>query len=185
MQWPGPPCSDSHLGVSGHSRLNPPGSRRSQLGAPVLHPELGTRDALTLSCVCSGGAATGARPPCSPLPALPLPAAAAAEASQSLGGSFPSPADVRAVPTGADSAFPSSGRGSPEAAELPGREPLHHSSPCAALRFHVTFWSLPLAVRGAPPTRTRLSGQPQRRQPRTGVRRAAPAGLGPRGPGSS
>lgn len=34
-------CSDAHLGVSGHPRLNPPGSRRSQPGAPVLLPELG------------------------------------------------------------------------------------------------------------------------------------------------
>lgn len=41
MQWPGPPCSDSHSGVSGHPRLNPPGSKRSQPGAPVLLPELG------------------------------------------------------------------------------------------------------------------------------------------------
>ena len=67
--------------------------------------------------------------------------------------------------------------------------PLRHSRPCAALRFHVTFWSLPLAVRRAPPARSpahpRLSGQPERRQTKTGVRRAAPPGLGPRAPGSS
>lgn len=105
--------------------------------------------------------------------------------SQSPGGSFPSPADVRVVPAEADSAFPSSGRGSTKAVALPGPDPLRHSRPCAVLRFHVTFWSLPLAVRRAPPARPRLSGQPERRPPRTGVRRAAPPGLGPRGPGSS
>lgn len=36
--------------------------------------------------------------------------------------------------------------------------PLRHSRPCAALRSHVTFWSLPLAVRRAPPARPPVPG---------------------------
>lgn len=43
------------------------------------------------------------------------------------------------VPTEADSVFPSSGRGSTEAAALPSPDPLRHSRPCAALRFTSLF----------------------------------------------
>lgn len=86
-----------------------------------------------------------------PPPALPLPAAAATEAERRQGGSFPSSADARVVPKEADGGFPSSGQGSVGAAEVPRADPLRRSRPSAAPRFHVTFWSLPLAVRRAPP----------------------------------
>lgn len=88
-------CSDTHWGVSGHPRFNPPGSR-SQPGAPVLLPELGAPSPSAVPGRAGPQQVRGL--PAPPPPALPLPAEAATEASQSPGGSFPSPADVRGGP---------------------------------------------------------------------------------------
>lgn len=176
-------CSDSHLGVSGHPRLNPPGSGRSQSRAPVLVPELGAPS--PSSVPGRAGPATGARPPCCPA------ACPAVTCSGGRRGLHRARAGAsRARPTFAWSlqklTAPSRARGAsllkpwrspvPTSCATPARAPLCVST---------SFWSLPLAVRRAPPARPRLSGQPERRPPRTGVRRAAPPGLGPRGPGSS
>lgn len=142
-------CSDAHLGVSGHPRLNPPGSRRSQPGAPVLLPELGAPSPSAVpgregrQQVC--GLPAPRRLPCRYLQRRP-----------------PRPLRARAGASRARLTFawslkeltaPSRARGA--ALLKPPRSPIPTPdatpAPCAALRFHVTFWSLPLAVRLAPP----------------------------------
>lgn len=187
MQWPDPPAgAGSSLSLTRAAREHPgpnsAGSRSAQLRATGLPPEPGRP---TLSCARSGGAATGARPPCS-LPACPAVTCNGGRRGRKETG-WETPESGRrscGLTLTAPSQFRARSRRNRRgplprpSAPLP---PVHRSA-------FPRHFLVPPSRRPPGPARSRpwLLGQPERRPPkRTGVRRAAPSGLSPRPPWSS
>lgn len=189
MQWLGPPAGAGSILTpireSGeHPVSDPPGSRGAQPRTAVLPPELGRPHpqlcGVGRGCNRCAASQLPRRLPCRYLQRRPpRPNGDRAGASQAR----PTLAWSRQKLTAASRARHTAPWEQPKSPA-----PTPYAAPAQArLRVSTSLFGPSLSPSAGPrPAPSALSGQPERRLPgRTGVRRAAPPGLGPRGPGSS
>lgn len=108
VQWPGPPAGARSILIRTWASRGHPGLNllRSRDLSPGLRFSLPSCGAFTLSCAGSGGAATGAGPPCSPAACPAVTCSGGRRGRDEMGRGLPEPGRHSRGPTDADGVFP-------------------------------------------------------------------------------